>query len=163
VLYQNVPRVSVSAGLLTTFLQKTIIGIQGVAGPSNTSVNYFKVTDSSRAQVFPMAFFNLRTFGPLLTTWPGQPENELVIANSVSAGIGINPNTGTNQAEFFLGDAISFGRAYVHLGAHFGRTESLGGGFQLNTPSPTGLTSAPINWNYHVAFSVGLSVRLSPF
>jgi hypothetical protein len=162
VLYQNIPRVTVSAGLLTTFLPKTIIGVQEVAGSSNAPTNYFKVTDSSRAQVFPMAFFNLRTFGPLLTTWPGQPENELVIANSVGAGIGINPNTGTNQAEFFVGDAVSFGRVYIHLGAHFGRTESLGGGFQLNTPT-NGLTSAPINWNYHVGFSIGLSVRLAPF
>ena len=162
VLYQNVPRVTVSAGLLTTFLPKKIIGIQAVAGSSSTSTNYFKVTDSSRAQVFPMAFVNLRTGGAKLTTWPGEPENELVIANSVSAGIGINPNTGTNQAEFFLGDAVSFGRVYVHLGAHFGRTESLGGGFQLDTPT-NGATSAPINWNYHVAFSIGLSVRLAPF
>lgn len=161
-LYQNVPRVTVSAGLLTTFQPKRIIGVQEVAGSSNAPTNYFKVTDSSRAQVFPMAFVNLRTPGYALTTWPGQPENELVIANSVSAGIGINPNTGTNQAEFFVGDAVSFGRVYIHAGAHIGRTESLGGGFQLNTPT-NGVTSAPINWNYHVAFSIGLSVRLSPF
>ena len=162
VLYQNVPLLTVSAGMLTTFLPKKIIGIQSVAGSSNTPTNYFKVTDSSRAQVFPMAFVNFRTPGFKLTTWPGQPENELVIANSVSAGIGINPNTGTNQAEFFVGDAVSFGRVYIHAGAHFGRTESLGGGFQLDTQT-SGVTSAPINWNYHVAFSVGLSVRIAPF
>lgn len=162
-LYQNVPALTVSAGLLTTFLPKKVIGIQGIAGTANTYTSYFKVTDSSRAQVFPMAFVNFRTGGAHLTTWPGQPENELVIANSVSAGIGINPNTGTNQAEFFLGDAISFGRVYIHMGAHFGRTENLGGGFQLDTPAPTGLSSAPVNWSYHSAFSIGLSVRLAPF
>lgn len=80
-----------------------------------------------------MAFVNYRLWPPVLKNWWGQPENELVITNSASAGIGVNSNTGTNQPEFFVGDAIGFSRVYLHLGAHFGRTETLGGGFTLDT------------------------------
>jgi hypothetical protein len=164
VLYQNVPALTVSAGLLTTFLAKTQIGTTPVLNSDGTYTTYFAVTDSAKAQVFPMAFVNYRFLPPVLKTWWGQPESELVISNSISAGIGINSNTGTNQPEFFVGEAIGFGRVYIHLGAHFGRTESLGGGFQLNTKIPQGFTgSAPINWGYHAMFSIGLSVRIAPF
>jgi hypothetical protein len=163
VLYQNVPALTVSAGLLITTLKLTEIGTQPQL-VNGASVTYFGVTQSSSAQVFPLAFVNYRTFKPKLTTWWGQPENELVIANSLSGGIGVNSNSGTNQPEFFAGDSVSFGRVYVHFGAHIGRTESLGGGFQLNTPVPTGFAgSAPIVWGYHPAFSIGLSVRVAPF
>ena len=164
VLYQNVPALTVSTGLLTTFQRKTVIGTTPKLNQDGSFSTYFAVTDSASAQVFPMAFVNLRVLSPVLKTWPGQRENELVITNGISGGIGINPNTGTNQPEFFVGDALGFSRVYVHFGAHFGRTESLGGGFQLNTVVPTGFSgSAPINWSYHPAFSIGLSVRIAPF
>ncbi|HXM20776.1 MAG TPA: hypothetical protein VN948_05885 [Terriglobales bacterium] len=168
ILYQDVPALTASAGILTTFLAKQVVGTAPKLNSDGvTSSTYFAVTDSARAQVFPMAFVNYKIpfpFKEKLTTWPGQPETELVITNSVSTGIGVNSNTGTNQPEFFLGDAIGFNRIYVHLGVHFGRTESLGGGFKLNTPAPTGFSgSAPINWSYHPAFSIGLSVRIAPF
>jgi len=163
ILYQNIPIFTVSAGLLITFQEKKEIGTQPalVNGTSNT---YFTVTDSARAQVFPMAFTNFRIAPPILKTYFGQHENELVITSNASAGIGVNSNTGTNQPEFFAGYALGLNRVYVHLGAHFGRTESLGGGYTLNTIVPTGFAgAAPINWSYHPAFSIGFSVRLAPF
>jgi hypothetical protein len=165
ILFQNVPALTVSAGLLTTFLEKREIGTTTKLNSDGTTYSTnFAVTDSARASVFPMTFVNYRTQPPLLKTWWGQRESELVITNSVSAGIGINPNTGTNQVEFFAGDAIGFGRALFHVGAHFGRTESIGGGYQLNTMVPAGFTGAPpIDWAYHVGFSIGLSVRIAPF
>jgi hypothetical protein len=164
VLYQNVPALTVSVGLLTTFLEKTEIGTTPKLNSDGTFSTYFAVTDSARASVFPMAYVNYRVCPPVLKNWWGQPESELVITNSISGGIGVNPNTGTNQVEFFVGDAIGFNRVYIHLGAHFGRTESLGGGFQLNTVVPTGFSGpAPINWSYHPAFSIGFSVRIAPF
>jgi hypothetical protein len=111
-----------------------------------------------------MAFVNFRTGRPALRTWWGEPFNELVIANHISTGIGINPNTGTSQVEFFVGDAVSFSRVFIHAGAHFGRQESLGGGFTLGTvPSTFTGTTAPISWSYQPAFSIGLSVRIAPF
>jgi hypothetical protein len=164
VLYQNVPALTASVGLLTTFQAKNVIGTTQRLNPDGSVSTLFAITDHAAAQVFPMAFVNYRLWPPVLKTWWGQPESELVITNSISGGIGINPNTGTNQPEFFLGDAIGFNRVLIHLGAHFGRTENLGGGFQLNTVVPTGFTgSPPINWSYHPAFSIGFSVRLAPF
>lgn len=163
VLYQNVPALTVSTGLLVTFLAKREIGTQPQL-ISGTTSTYFAVTDSAAAQVFPMAFVNYRIGPPALKTWWGQPEDELVLTNNVSAGIGVNSNTGTNQPEFFVGDTVGFSRVYLHFGVHFGRTESLGGGFQLNTVVPTGFSgSAPIDWSYHPAFAIGLSVRIAPF
>ncbi len=164
ILFQNVPAFTVSAGLLTTFLGKREIGTTTKLNPDGTSSTYFAITDFARASVFPMAYVNYRILRPLLTAWPGQRENELQITNSLSAGIGVNPNTGTNQVEFFAGDAIGFGRALLHFGAHIGRTENLGGGFQLNTQVPSMYSAAPpINWGYHATFSIGLSVRIAPF
>ena len=164
VLYQNIPALTASLGLLTTFLEKNEIGTAQQLNADGTSTNYFRITDKARASVFPMAFVNYRIFPPKLKHWWGQPESELVITNSISAGIGVNPNTGTNQVEFFAGDAIGFNRVLIHLGLHYGRTESIGGGFNLNTPVPTGfMGQPPINWSYHPAFSIGFSVRAAPF
>jgi hypothetical protein len=167
ILFQNVPALSVTAGLLTTFLQMKVYGVtqqvnNATTPPSTSTV--FAVTNSARASVFPMAFVNFRTGRPALRTWWGEPFNELVIANHISTGIGINPNTGTSQVEFFVGDAVSFSRVFIHAGAHFGRQESLGGGFSLGTvPSTFTGTTAPIRWSYQPAFSIGLSVRIAPF
>lgn len=164
VLYQNVPALTASVGLLTTFQSKQVIGTSPRANPDGTTTTYFAITDSGSAQVFPMAFINYRFLKPKLTTWWGQPESELAITNSVSAGIGVNPNSGTNQAEFFLGDAVGFNRIYLHVGVHLGRTESLGGGFKIGQPVPPDFSgSAPIDWSYHPAFSIGFSVRIAPW
>jgi hypothetical protein len=167
ITFQNVPAFTVSGGLLTTFLQKNVYGVTQHLDTTTTppsTVSVFAITDSARASVFPMAYVNYRTGKPALRTWWGEPNNELIIANNVSTGIGINPNTGTNQVEFFLGDAVSFSRVLVHAGLHFGRTESLGGGFSLGkVPSGFSGTAAPLNWAYHPAFAIGLSVRIAPF
>jgi hypothetical protein len=167
ITFQNVPAFTISAGLLTTFLQKNEYGVtqqlnNTTTPPSTTTV--FAITDSARASVLPMAYVNYRTGKPALKTWWGEPNNELIISNNVSTGIGINSNSGTNQVEFFAGDAVSFSRVFIHAGVHIGRTESLGGGFSLG-PVPSGFTgtTTPINWSYHPAFSIGLSVRIAPF
>ena len=167
ILFQNVPLLTASAGLLTTLLQENVYGVTQLNTSTATTssvTNALAITNSAPASVFPMAFVNVRTGGPALKTWWGEPHNELVIANSLSAGIGVNPNTGTNQVEFFTGDAVSFNRIFVHFGAHFGRTQTLDNGFSLG-PVPTGFsgTTAPVSWSYHPAFSIGLSVRVAPF
>ena len=76
----------------------------------------------------------------------------------LTAGMGINPNNGANQPEFFLGLALGFNRFLIHPGVHFGRMQSLGGGFTPGTAVGSGITP-PINWSYHAAFSIGFSVR----
>lgn len=177
-LYQDVPHWTASAGFLTTFQQKKVIGITDVTAPSTTNPtpppatlpNYtgmFAVTDQARAQVFPMAYVNYRPWNYYHSTYFGkgkkdQKEDELVWTAQFSAGFGINPNSGTNQPEFFTGMAIGLNRLMIHPGIHWGRTESLGGGFALNTSAPSGVT-VPLNWSYHPAFSIGFSVRVAPY
>jgi hypothetical protein len=182
ILYQNIPALTASTGILFSFMPLQVIGTQPQLNSDGvTAGTYFAVTNSGSFQVIPMAFVNYklpfpwllrkgngdrhRQFqGRILTTWPGQPEKELVITNNASIGIGVNPNTGTNQVEYFVGDALGFNRIYLHFGAHIGRTERLGGGFTLNTMTPTGFSgTAPVDWSYHAAFSIGLSVRVAPF
>lgn len=165
VLYQNVPVLSASVGLLTTFQEKRVIGTTTEFANNSTGYNtIIAVTDSARAQVFPMAYFNVRMGGYLKTHWYRRPEDELDITSHLSAGFGVNPNTGTNQPEFLVGMAFGFNRLMIHPGVHFGRTQSLGGGFTLNGVVPTGYAGpVPINWSYHPAFSIGFSVRVAPW
>lgn len=164
-LYQDVPHWSASVGLLTSFLPKTIIGIANENTPGTPPVNaqVFAVTDRAQVQLIPMAFVNYR-IAPYKSTQYGKgKEDELVWTTHLSGGFGVNPNTGTNQPEFFLGFAFGLNRFILHPGVHFGRTESLGGGYSLGAQVPPGLTSAPISWSYHPAFSIGFSVRLAPY
>src|SRR4029077_9622697 len=125
VLYQNIPVLSASAGLLTTFQEKKVIGTTTTLANNTAGFNtIFAVTDSARAQVFPMAYFNVRLGGYLKTNWYRRPEDELDITSHLSAGIGVNPNTGTNQPEFFVGMAFGLNKLMIHPGVHFGRTQS---------------------------------------
>jgi hypothetical protein len=90
-------------------------------------------------------------------------EDELVWTAHLSAGFGVNPNTGTNQPEFFAGLAFGFNRFLVQPGIHIGRTESVGGNYPLYTPLANPPAAVPIAWSYHVAFSIGFSVRVAPY
>ena len=123
----------------------------------------FQVTDSARVQLIPMAYVNYRPFHYRTFRYGKGKEDELVWTAHLSGGFGVNPNTGTNQPEFFAGLALGLNRFMFHSGVHFGRTESLGGGFKLNCPVPTGVMAAPIAWSYHPAFSIGFSVRSAPY
>jgi hypothetical protein len=164
-LYQDVPHWSASVGLLTSFQQKTIIGIanENTPGPPPSNTQVFAVTDRARVQLIPMAYVNYR-IAPYKSTHYGKgKEDELVWTTNLSTGFGVNPNTGTNQPEFFLGFAFGLNRFMLHPGVHFGRTESLGGGYSLGQQVPPGLTTAPLSWSYHPAFSIGFSVRLAPY
>jgi hypothetical protein len=165
VLYQNVPVLSTSVGLLTTFQELRVIGTttQSASNPAGFNT-IFAVTNYARAQVFPMAFFNYRFPRYTNTHWYKRPEDELNITYHLSGGIGVNPNTGSNETEFFVGMAFGFNKLMIHPGVHFGRAQSLGGNFVLTNPVPTGYTGPmPINWSYRPAFSIGFSVRVAPW
>jgi hypothetical protein len=165
VLYQDSPRLSASAGMLTTFQRKQIVGTTQVAAQNSTGFNTeFAITDQARSQVFPMAFVNYR-LGRYGKKMLGRThEDEYAFSTHASAGFGINPNSGTNQPEFFAGMAIAVNRFMFHPGVHFGRTQTLGGGFALNTLVPATFSgTVPVNWGYHATFSIGFSVRVAPF
>jgi hypothetical protein len=166
ILYQNVPKWTASVGLLTSFLERNTIGVvnEATAGSSTPMATpFFQVTDRARAQLVPMAYVNYRLpFYKSQFIGTGK-EDELIWTGHLSAGFGVNSNSGTNQPEFFLGFAIGLNRFMIHPGVHFGRTQSLGGGYNLNTQAPSSVTTAPIIWSYHPAFSIGFSVRLAPY
>jgi hypothetical protein len=152
--------------LLTSFLGKRIIGIADEnSPPSNPPVDtqVFAVTDRAQVQLVPMAFVNYRIFPYTSSHYGKGKESELVWATHLSAGVGVNPNTGTNQPEFFFGLGIGLNRFVLHPGIHVGRTQNLGGGYLLGTTVPGTLMSAPISWSYHMAFSIGFSVRVAPY
>jgi hypothetical protein len=172
ILYQDVPHWSASAGLLTSFQRKRIIGfVDEPVTPATTPPtfnSYFGITDQARAQVIPMAFVNYRftnysfKYDKHMSYYGSTKESTLVWTGHITAGIGVNSNNGANQPEFFLGFALGLNRFLIHPGVHFGRMQSLGGGYALNTLAPTGVTP-PIDWSYHPAFSIGFSVRLAPY
>lgn len=111
-----------------------------------------------------MAFFNFRLGGPRLTTWYREPNNELIITQNLSAGLGLNSNSGSNQAEFFGGYAVGFSRVLIHAGLDYGRSQALAPGFSTGA-LPTGFTGSavPVTWSYHPGFTIGFSVRVAPF
>jgi len=166
-LYQDVPNWTASAGFLISFEPNQVIGITEsttttTAGPPGTS--YFAVTSRPSAQVIPMAYLNYRFHIPyLIGHWGSTHENELITTFSPSFGFGVNPNTGTNQPEFFGGLAIGWNHFMLHPGVHIGHTESLGGGYTYGTAVPSGVTTPPLDWSYHFKFSVGFSVRVAPY
>jgi len=169
ILYQNVPTLTASAGILVSLIQQNQYGIVQQITPATattpaTAYSAIGLTSSARAGVVPMAFFNFRFGQPKLTTWWHEPNNELVITHNASAGLGINSNSGTNQAEFFGGYAIGFSRILIHGGLDYGRSQQLAPGFSTGA-LPTGFTgtSVPVVWNYHPQISIGFSVRVAPF
>lgn len=166
VLYQDVPHLTASAGILTSFIQKQIVGTTevntGIASATSFATN-FAITDLARVQVIPMAFVNYRILNYKEIHWPNQ-EDDLGITTNLSGGFGINPNTGTNQPEGFFGIAIGFNRVMVHTGLDIGRVQHLGGGFTLGNPVPMNFPSpVPLTWTYEKGFSIGFSVRVAPF
>jgi hypothetical protein len=57
-LYQNVPSLTISAGLLTSFLEKYQYGVSHLLDTTKTSPvlsTAFVLSDSARASVLPMA------------------------------------------------------------------------------------------------------------
>lgn len=169
-VYQDVPQFSASAGFLVSLQPNQIYGL--ITPPPSSSnptpSPYFDLTTNTPAQIFPMAFLNYRPKwfyhqAAWYSHWGSTHENELLSTLNASAGFGVNPDTGTNQPEFFTGLAYGWNHFLLHAGAHYAHTETLGDGYTPATTVPTTLTTPPLNWGYHVKFSFGFSVRVAPY
>ena len=90
ILYQDVPRLTFSAGLLTTFLEKKIIGTENISAPNGGYNTVFAVTDRAQAQVFPMAYLNYRVFGYRSKLLGRTHEDEWVFTTNLGGGLGID-------------------------------------------------------------------------
>jgi hypothetical protein len=165
-LYQDVPHWTASVGFLVSFQPNVIVGItqSGTATPTvPAGTSYFAKTTQTPAQIFPMAYVNYRLGSYKSTLWGSTKENELVWTFNPSFGFGVNPNTGTNQPEFFGGFAIGWNRFMLHPGVHIGHTQTLGGGYGYGAQVPSGVTTPPLDWAYRFKFSIGFSVRVAPY
>ncbi|MEK6337529.1 MAG: hypothetical protein AABM67_21625 [Acidobacteriota bacterium] len=153
VTYQDLPRASVTIGVLFTTLNKRQIGTQALrtgtaADGTPTFRNTFAETDRSGSQLVPFSFFNVYLSGTRRMNL------------NLTGGIGINPNNGKNQAEFFAGGALGFKNVYVQIGGHIGRWQELGGGFGFGETVPANFPGVPIERRYTMRLAVGLSYRL---
>lgn len=153
VTYQNIPRASVTAGVLFSTLEKRVVGTQAertgtAADGTPTFRTIFADTDRSSNQLVPFSFFNVYLSGTRRMNL------------NLTGGVGVNPNNGKNQAEFFLGGAVGFNNVYIQFGGHIGRWQELGGGFRLGETVPDKFTGVPIERRYTMRPAIGISYRI---
>ena len=154
ITYQDIPRFSVSGGILFSLLNKRQIQVQPVrtgtaADGTPTFRLEFRETDTAGNQVVPFSFFNYYLTGT----------RNLNL--NASAGVGLNPNNGSNQVEYFFGGALGLKNVFLQFGAHVGRWQELDGGFNLGEPVPDKFPSGvPIKRRYSVRPGFGLSYKL---
>jgi hypothetical protein len=164
VAYQKNPALSVSVGPLLSTIEKQKLGITPIStGVDGTGKPTFKlifaVVDHAPVQVVPFAFLNYRfcEFGN-----KANPAKKKPISLNASVGVGVNPNSGTNEPEFFVGPSVGLRSLLIQFGDHIGRfQEGFTGGFKIGDTVPTGFpTSLPIHKVYRNGFGVALSYRL---
>ncbi|MFM9903652.1 MAG: hypothetical protein ACKVQJ_03665 [Pyrinomonadaceae bacterium] len=164
VLYKNDPALSVSVGILLSTTAKQKLGIvpQRTGVDSNgvpTFKNVFGVADHARVQIVPFSFINYRLFYFGAKSEPlAKPKYSL----SLSAGVGVNPNSGSNEVEYFFGPALGIKNYLIQFGDHIGRFQKgLNGGFVLGDTVPANFPSTlPINKVYKHGFGIAISYRL---
>lgn len=153
--FRDLPRATVSLGVLTSMLDMRQIGSVKIKDPS--SANGFKTTfgetDRAGLQIIPFSFLNVRLWN---WTW-----NHRDIMLNWSEGFGINPNNGGKDPEFFSGISFGIRDFYVQIGAHHGKWQELGGKFSFDDTVPETLT-APVLRRYTTHFGFGVSYRIPP-
>lgn len=152
VMYQGYSRHALSAGILFTTLNKRQIGLNSVrtgtaADGTSTSQLTFNETDKADGQIVPFSFYNYRFWGDRKFNLNG------------SGGVGVNPNNGATQVEFFFGGAVGFRNVFLQFGGHVGRWQELGGGFNLGDVVPAAIP-VPIERRYTIRPAVGVSYKL---
>jgi hypothetical protein len=147
-------RLTLSLGLLGSTLDSVQIGKMDISDGQGKSKTMFAEIDHKKSQVIPFSFLNWRIPGLdgfRVRHWPA--------GINLTAGFGVNPNTGSKEPEFFAGGAVGVGSVLLYLGAHIGRIQSLGGGFNLGDVVPAGI-SVPVNKSYQASFGFGISYQL---
>jgi len=152
ILYQGYSRHALSAGILFTTLNKRQIGLNSVrtgtaADGTSTSQLTFTETDKADAQIVPFSFYTYRLWGDRKFNLNG------------SGGVGVNPNNGATQVEYFFGGAVGFHNVFLQFGGHVGRWQELGGGFNLGDVVPAAIP-VPIERRYTIRPAVGVSYKL---
>ena len=152
IMYQGFSRHALSAGVLFTTLNKRQLGLSPVrtgtaADGTSTSQLTFTETDKADAQIVPFSFYTYRFWGDRKFSLNG------------SGGVGINPNNGATQVEYFFGGAVGFHNVFLQFGGHVGRWQELGGGFNIGDVVPAAIP-VPIERRYTIRPAVGVSYKL---
>jgi hypothetical protein len=153
VKYQSAPRGTVTAGIIYSTLDKRQIGIVPVlsgtaADGSDTFRLTFGETDRGSGQIIPFTFYNHRLWGDRKYSLNG------------SGGVGVNPNNGATQVEFFFGGSVGIKNVFLQFGGHVGRWQELGGGFVIGDAVTAAPPSVPIERRYSVRPAVGVSYKI---
>ncbi len=150
VTFKNPSYFSGSAGTIISPLSKRPIGILENQGTNAQGATTFTPTVSytahSSAQFIPSGFFNTALYA--------KSKSSL----NFSAGVGLNPNNGSNQVEYIFGPSLQTHKFYFGAGLHVTRFPYLGDGFYIGEPV-TGVTNAatlPIRFRntYHLGIFV---------
>jgi hypothetical protein len=148
--YQNPGFLSASAGIVVSMLGQHTIGTRTKSSPGGFTT-FFAVTNQSTVQVIPFSLLNLYLLG----------NNNVNV--SLSGGIGINPYNTWTQVEYFVGPSFSIHNVLLSPGVHIGRFQTLGGGFKIGDPVPTGWsgsTPVPIDLSYTAHFGIGITFKI---
>jgi len=154
--YHALPRLALSAGALVSSVPKRQIGTAPVrtgvgADGIVTTKNVVAITDSARVQTVPFAFLNLRIYERYLHRW---------YSANLTGGVGVNPNNGSNEVEYFWGVSLGAGVLYLHAGGHSGRFQDPGGGFVLGDTVPASFTGLPVSKRFVHKFAFGISFKI---
>lgn len=165
VLYKSDSPLFVSVGPLFSTLPKQKLGIT----PINTGLNSsgaptfrseFGIVDRASFQVIPFVFINYRIkqFGR-----GSNPVKPAPFSFNLSAGVGVNPNSGSSEVEYFVGGGLGYKKYLIQFGDHVGRfQEGFTGGFNIGDTVPASFPSTlPIRKVYKHRFGIGFSYRIT--
>ena len=145
--YQNQGPLSASGGIIVSMLGQHQVGIRTKSNPDGSFTTYFAVTNHSPQQFIPFSLLNIYVTGTAKANI------------NFSGGIGINPYNGSTQVEYFLGPNLTIKKVALFAGVHIGRYQTLGGGFQIGHPVPTGwTTNTPVPTNLGYTAHLGVEI-----
>ncbi len=141
-------RFAVAAGVEFRFLANSTFGLV----PSGSSgALQFDVTDRSKTIPLPIAMVHVR-----LTE--GEQHRYGLYASFGAAAHITDANSGGSGAEYLTGLSVGLLRTlFITAGWHVGRVSALGGGYKLQEPVPTGVTTVPVVTSYQHGFGLAIT------
>ncbi len=175
--YEGLPHIDISVGALVSLLGGRQVGAlspplsataqaacQNNSASGCTNGTILGDTSRNSYQFMPAVVVEWR-WKNFVPPWVrnGSPIHKLGYLWSIgpAAGIAINPNNGSTEAEFFQGLSLGIQRFSILFGVHEGRYQEFGGGYTAGEMVPAG-TSPPIvhNWAVHPAFGIAYRIPI---
>jgi hypothetical protein len=139
---------AVSAGVELSFLKTPTFGLV----PSGTAgTNQFGITDTGTINPLPVGMVHWRAY---------ETSSHLVaLYGSFGVAAHIQGNaSGSSAAEYLTGISFGFLRTiFITPGWHVGKVASLGGGYAVGAPVPSGVTAVPVQSSYKSGFGLAIT------